>query len=490
MDFFTDLSTENIRAQSPKDPFITKLIEISGRLLNIANEEDKKVADSKYKKKKDPSIFRRTFNELENEIENRFGFRCSVEQVHGSFACVLIIPPKGFNVLARTEVDYAREYMANQNKGMFKGVKDTLIELDKALYFKGLKIDFAKAKVSGLPKGVVLGKIMLDCFDLAGYLFGNGFKASESDSKLTDKEVAAIILHEIGHVFTWLCNSYRVFTNCSIVMDTYIDAVEKKNLSESDAILLCYDKVKARNKTDTAFDIFLSDRKTTSLNEANIMELIGSLIENGETHNANSNHNSIHDSEALADNFASMFGLGGHLVSALRKANPNHIFYENDAWITRQLKVILGTGLGRLLCPFAVTHFILCVLVFNIIFPAWLYAGYKIFWVGESYRDKDDPYDEERRRFERARFATIKMIKQGVFTDEETQCILDNIEITDRILKLTPKESVGMIEGIWRLMHRKEVNIIELERALENLLHNDLYVAKAKFSQGYYTKEK
>lgn len=486
-----DLSTENIKAQSPKDPFVIKLIEISGRLLEIAREKDKEIRDSKYKKKRDPSVFRRTLNELENEIENRFGFRCSVDQVHGSFACVLIIPPKGFNVLAQAETDAAREYMArNGKKWLYKDVKENMMKLDKALYFNGLKIDFAKAKVSGLPKGVVLGKIMLDCWDLAGPMLGNGLRASDNDTYLTDKEVAAIILHEIGHAFTWLCNSYRVFTNCSIVMDTYIDAVEKKNLSESDAILLCYDKVKARNSTDSSFDIFLSDRKTTNIEKLNLMELMGAIMENAETHSGNKNHNNIHDSEALADNFASMFGLGGHLVSALRKANPNHIFYENDAWITRQLKIMLGTGLGRILCPYNMLTFLMCVLVFNIIFPAWIYAGYKIFWVGESYRDKSDPYDEERRRFERARFATIKMIKQGVFTDEETQCILDNIEITDRILKLTPKESIGMIEGIWRLMHKKEVNIIELERALENLMHNDLYVAKAKFSQGYYSKEK
>ena len=45
-----ELSTENIRAQSPKDPFVIKLIEISGRLLELAKEERKKYIKNKGKK--------------------------------------------------------------------------------------------------------------------------------------------------------------------------------------------------------------------------------------------------------------------------------------------------------------------------------------------------------------------------------------------------------------------------------------------------------
>lgn len=485
----SSLSTEMLQPQSPDDPVLLKLNDWSERVLRYTREQlkhKKSIAISKE--------YQGMMKEFETIVENRFGFPVNFLYIDGHGPAVLTVPPAGFNTIFKDSMDKSREEMNKHNRGISIGCKEALTNIDNALYLSKLKIDYKKCRIDGFKKGVGIANIILDPATVAGIMYGHGYIPNrEADKYISKEELTAIMLHEIGHAFQIYANSHRVYMNSSVLMDNYIDAIEKRNLSDNEAVTLCYNKIKKTTGYEKGAKLFLDSDTSREKTDKKKIALMLMVAENNESRQPIVNPNTIHDNEALADYFVTMFGYGNHLVSGLRKLGDHHIFYENDWFITRRIKMVLWFPLARLLLPGTYKmslHFIwyLCIP------PLYLLSilGNIYQDTGEMYFNKTEEYDQDDLRFKRNKFGMIKALKSGMLNTEQTKNMLEAIDQIDRILAITVDMSRtgNTPQNIYKLFNRKETERVETERILENMMHNDLHAMHKKSELGMYKTRK
>ena len=84
-------------------------------------------------------------------------------------------------------------------------------------------------------------------------------------------------------------------------------------------------------------------------------------------------------------------------------------------------------------------------------------------------------------------FAKIKIAKIEDKEGTAEDLILSKIDELDRLIALVPGENVGMLDTIMRFVRRssakKYIEIADLNRLVESLQSNDLYIAAAKLKQ-------
>ena len=485
----SSLSTEMLQPQSPDDPVLLKLNDWSERVLRYTREQlkhKKSIAISKE--------YQGMMKEFETIVENRFGFPVNFLYIDGHGPAVLLRPPAGFNTLFKRYMEDAREEGYKTNKGIAVDYKQALENVDSTLYFSKLKVDYKKCRIDGFKKGVGIANIILDPATVAGRMYGHGYMPNrEADKYISKEELTSIMLHEIGHAFQIYANSHRVYMNSSVLMDNYIDAIEKRNLSDNEAVTLCYNKIKKTTGYEKGAKLFLDSDTSREKTDKKKIALMLMVAENNESRQPIVNPNTIHDNEALADYFVTMFGYGNHIVSALRKLGTNHMYYENDWFITRRLKMCLLPFMARLLLPN--TYIPRLHLLWYIVLPP-IYLYEVVFNAlqdsGEMYFDKTEEYDQDDLRFKRNKFGMIKALKSGMLNTEQTKNMLEAIDQIDRILAITANMSkVGSIwQHMYRLFNRKETERVETERILENMMHNDLHAMHKKSELGMYKTRK
>ena len=487
--FNYNTSTEMLQPQSPDDPVLLKLNDWSERVLRYTREQlkhKKSIAISKE--------YQALMKEFETIVENRFGFPVNFLHIEGHDPAVLLVPPAGFNTLFKSYMDDSRAEANKSNRGIATNYKDAINNIDSTLFLSKLKVDYKKCRIDGFKKGVGVANIILDPVTIAGRMYGHGYMPNrETDKYYSKEELTAVMLHEIGHAFHTISCSHRVYMNSSVLMDNYIDAIEKRNMTDSEAVILCYNKLKQAYGHDKGAKLFLNQDNTKENVEKKKIGLMLMIAENNESRQPLINPNALHDNEALADYFVSMFGYGNHLVSALRKQGTHHMYYENDWFITRRLKMYLFPSLARLLLPNTFIPSLYWVF-YGILPPIYiLEVMAKLLQdPGEMYFDKTEEYDQDDLRFKRNKFGMIKALKTGMLNTEQTKNMLEAIDQIDRILAITANMTgkSNIYQAIYRLFNRKETERVETERILENMMHNDLHAMQRKSELGMYKTRK
>ena len=174
--------------------------------------------------------------------------------------------------------------------------KNSVEAIEKQLKFKGIKVDTKKGKFIGLDKEIV-SIVSLDYVQLI------------KDWQCTDREILAVIMHEIGHLYLGLAYSYRIYKTNLILTDSLIDEIHNKGKSPKGALTIAYKKATGE---DLPKEVLNTKDEVAYIEALDLMykyqnKAYGSVI-------------SYTNNEALADQFASRFGLGHELVTFVARA--------------------------------------------------------------------------------------------------------------------------------------------------------------------------
>lgn len=280
----------------------------------------------------------------------------------------------------------------------------------------------------------------------------------------TTSEMTAILLHEIGHIFT---------------MYEYANRLNKTNQALTFISRLLMDKEpieKLVYNFELIGDKLVNDDKAfNGLEKITDTTVISTVIIDKIREHAKSELGfrdyDLTTSEYLADQFASRQGFGKDLATALHKI---HILDERKEVYPSNYKTqeILGM-IALCLMPVA----------FGIIpgFAASItIAALSTYYSGHDM--KDYTYDNARTRLLRIKEQAIEQLKVKKLNDKIAKQVLDDIKFIDKCLS----ETKGF-ESLWTKINtffsKKNKNIIDmiqLQRDLEELSSNDLFIKSAK----------
>lgn len=335
--------------------------------------------------------------------------------------------------------------------------KNSVEAIEKQLKFKGIKVDTKKGKFIGLDKEIV-SIVSLDYVQLI------------KDWQCTDREILAVIMHEIGHLYLGLAYSYRIYKTNLILTDSLIDEIHNKGKSPKGALTIAYKKATGE---DLPKEVLNTKDEVAYIEALDLMykyqnKAYGSVI-------------SYTNNEALADQFASRFGLGHELVTFVARATH----YQRDVarWVMipgilmfsacTAAAVGFGTGLGF-----------------------WFFASLAVMFGNnliKFYNKVLDPSrnddvikhrDDVDRRIERLRHDIVRQLRTSNHTKEQIEKYVTTYDSMVAILQNIPIPRDKLLDKIAAILfssvnYRKKT--VELEHLVESLTENELHISAAKF---------
>ncbi|MDH2154346.1 hypothetical protein [Stenotrophomonas sp. GD03657] len=288
---------------------------------------------------------------------------------------------------------------------------------------------------------------------------------------LTAQEIAAICIHEIGHVFTyfeallWTTTTNITLQCAKMDINKMPDGEQRLKLVFEVAEFMqvkldAAEKLADPQLADVKFyTIFLAAKA-----DGNVRSSSGSL------------NYDMRSSEVVADQFAARHGSGRYLVTALHKMN---VLYDDDSvkpvwfhFIAETKKILLAagmiTGAGMIAVPAGIVIGLLWV------FGALLYI------TGANPELKI--YDDPKERLVRIRHDLVQSLKTLRYSPKERDILLRDLQEIDEIIKSVHDKRTVM-NMLWILAtseRRKQYSQMKIEQELEKLVDNDIFVRAAQ----------
>lgn len=364
-----------------------------------------------------------------------------------------------FAAVMPPQIDANNPIIADLSRVSYQGNKD----LD--LYSKFIKdnalngeFDDSNAKIKG-----DLSKITSPLYLTPALLNGR--------AELTSYEIAAIILHEIGHVYWYLRTLMR-----GLVVNLLADAAANRMMemdSPQEKLRVVKDVERMLNTKINQPETICNEYKKENL----YMHLVTqTLLERPNVTGGRGFGNRTW--ERAADDFAARFGGAPHLASALYKMEKSNWWILRDNAYTNIYTHLFGQLLEA------------AGLIVSLTTPSGIIFSVITVTFGLLINDPGNTiYDPPQERFETLRRNLVEELNtlKGVNTkqaNEQRKRCLDGIASIDKIL-LTVKDKDNLYAFIMKTLvpsGRKEVAAVDYQRALERYMSNDLRVASAKLS--------
>lgn len=296
-----------------------------------------------------------------------------------------------------------------------------------------------------------------------------------STYKLTTPEITAVLLHELGHVFHIFSYSVKLETTNSVLNEIIKAKTESRQLRQD----VVYKKLKTINPELREKEV---DSLLSGTGVAGSVEWIRLVTGSDSNLVKSQTFNSKYDnttSERLADDFASKFGYGKHVMLALEKfpsqSYTEQPFYQLNQLIFELASMVATYGIGVSLLGIAPV-----VMVTTI-------ASFVLLKLSNSGEDsKDYTYDNGFRRYKRIRNSIIEIIKDPDLDKVTVNNYINAIEIIDSVLaKTTNKEDI--YDLIMNYIYPKSKNTAEnilQQQELEDLANNDIFLRAAQLRIG------
>lgn len=282
-------------------------------------------------------------------------------------------------------------------------------------------------------------------------------------SLMSEAEVAAITLHELGHAFTSMEFLIRTVTTNQVLA----------------ALVRGSDKTVPSDKRETIFakgaDILKMSKaqREALLNAKSQKEVSMIVLDTAVQTSVSELGASIYDvnaCEQLADQFATRHGAGRELVTALDK------FTQYSGWTKRTIGYYLSAVIGAV--------FVICTLLFLTIATWGLIWLVLVYGVLTSPDKNNEIYDNTKSRFLRIKHQNTERLKNRDISNEEKKRLIADNQTIDQVAKYYD-DNLNFIEKIsyffsptYRNAHKYEL----LQKEIEKLAHNDLFDAAAKLS--------
>ncbi|QVW55161.1 hypothetical protein pEaSNUABM29_00117 [Erwinia phage pEa_SNUABM_29] len=357
------------------------------------------------------------------------------------------------------KLDANNPIVSNLQRTFYQGNKD----LD--VYSKFIKenelngeFDDKNAKISGdlskVPSPLYLTPKLLTSLDMS------------------DLEIAAVILHEVGHVYYYFRTLMR-----TVVTNLIADAAANRMMETEDPAV----RMKVVKDVERMLNTKINQPETVckEFSKENIyMHLVTqTLLERPFVTGSEGFANRTW--ERAADDFAARFGAAPYLASALYKMETSQFYlFRNRSYMN------YGAHLALEMMEVA-------MLIVGVASPVGLFISTISMAFGLIINDpKGTIYDPPQERFETIRRNLVEEL--NTIKDQNTKAandhrkrILAGIASIDKLL-LTVKDKDNIYSFIMKTLTpsgRRERAGVDYQRSLERYLSNDLRVASAKLSQ-------
>ena len=460
---------ENIATQF-NDPATNEVIKRFAEikeLIKTNNPKNSKIAFSK-------SSIRNLFNQIDIIICKRFGMNfkhiSASEGTYGVFTTSStvnnVLDPYKEYVYSETEkclrqcsktgecYTGKKQEEINDHDEDWGSILARLLEnvkkVNEMINTKGIEIDFQNARVKNFPKDVTVF-VVCDIVTL--------FR----EFNVEPEEITAFLFHEIGHQFTHLSESYRTVTNVTILLDTMHNEYSK-NKDIRETIIITTKKHSNKNIDEDNFTQVLTELTNVCIKYMN-----------------NDDVYSYTDSESLADQFSTRFGLGKYLVTGLDKLNMKieEIYGGPIMQIFNVIVTLFVTAFFVLL--FAIPASLLTIIYMSLLIAVGSVV-YTMLLCGSDASMRT--YDDDTHRIKRVKFDMIRQLRETDLDKKVKKQIINDIERVEKILSKYPN-SKYILERLGDVMpwNIDSFTLTRLSKELEELSENNLVLAKNKLEQ-------
>lgn len=422
-----------------------------GPELELVFEEilESKLSDVKIHSSKDPN-FRNRLNAI---VKKHTGLNLNITFDTQNIACAWI--PQ-FNI--------NNSFIHNEVKEFFKDQSDFSKQYKAVLNYKDKNtINLLDARVGGIFSEM---EFRID-------LTMSYFKSV----KINAREITAIVLHEVGHIFTWLENMFKTTTSNLVLMSIFKNIADVKDSKEREVIF------QALSKEFKVSDTDLVEIEKTSSGVLKQVILLSKIVKQNNSVTGTYTYD-YRSSEQMADQFATRFGYGRDLISGLDKfgVTQSEGYYSNRflAFTHCVTQSIFNTFV---FVSFNIIPFIAYGPVGGVI-AAVIYILLLKVMLGPDTMT----YDEIKGRYLRIKHDMIEALKHN--KDKETNDqIIDKIQDIDKFidgLKKYDHTFTGINKILRKILvskdHQDQIKQYELQQELEQLASNDLFVRAAKLN--------
>lgn len=334
-----------------------------------------------------------------------------------------------------------RKYLAQNTDGI------TAINMSGGPVSGGVNLE--KGQVSG-----VFEKVNFDIFITRGAFdkFGT--------LQLTPAELSAMIIHELGHVFTYFMTLGQSFRTC-FYLQGFVREAMKTNEKEQ--------RYKLIRDFQEGAGVTITDPETVSEsdNEKVITTLVLSDIVEASRSQYGTSLYDMRSWETLSDQYASRNGASADLATALQK-----LYGEYDPMYSRGTFKFLMVEILKTIAIVFVT--LVSVMSGGLV---TLFLVFLVLSASPYEREYDNPVE----RVTKLRNDLISQLKQEK-NKERTSRLINDIEVVNQTLE-SMKEHVSFFERFWLIISpytRRQVRAGKEIQELEKLVNNDIFISAAK----------
>ena len=446
---------------NPNDPGIKVIEDIFTKLAKVNDDFYQDLLDEDERELELEEIKKL----LEKAFYDRFGISIGLVYA-GTFAIMPIYNTEGVFNLTK-DITKTNTISKTVYKNFIKNMKK-FSEFSKKHM---LVLDIENARVENLPKDIKL--TMFIDFDTVATVDLPPNVKREVMGPLSPQEVTAVVLHEIGHAFTFL-EMYSLVHHTTIRL---VDDLITNNRKDIKKLGIVFDKDQSefvKNKDNKEF-IF---KTVEQVNEK--MKSI-TLSKTGAANN---------DTEYEADAFVVRLGYGKYLVSALSKIiNLDDMTHSRFLLFSFINFLIANSALILVLTIFAKSSFILSVAVIMIL-TLFIIMINTIRFIASSVKTRipnDDTHGDPFIRYENIKFQMIQLLRKENLSPSERKNIIKSIQYASEMLDKLDK---SIYSSIWGVINYDEtlrilsfnVNTEEtLSRILDKLINNLMYYQRDRF---------
>ena len=292
----------------------------------------------------------------------------------------------------------------------------------------------------------------------------------------TDREIAAIVLHEIGHAFT-LCEYLNRTVMTNQVLADIASNLKAKNPEAVTFVIV--NAAKEMHLTARQKDALL-----TSKNPEDYVVCAYAIADEQSRSELGFSVYETTSMEQLADQYSARCGAGRELVLALSKLHRLY-GYESARFSTARMgfqlfgQLVLCASLGIFASAGAFVAILLSISA------AALLSALHV-WTAKD--EQLQTYDNEVTRFERIRHQFVQQLKNPDIPDVLRDELLANLaEIQSEVQEAVKRNVIDYTHDLSHYVallfsgvYRKRFNMEQLQKQLESLASNNLFVQAAK----------
>ena len=284
---------------------------------------------------------------------------------------------------------------------------------------------------------------------------------------LNTQECCAVFLHEVGHLFTFFEHMVRLTTTNLVLLN--VSSLAQKNITYENKIM-CFELADELLEVDPSKinpNLVNSEKAVTTIYLSKISYQTKSTTGSDWYDNVSS--------EQAADQFVSRLGGGRHLISALDIMGK---YYGSFTQKKHNYILNFGMSIFMTIVPL-ISLFIGGAIIgslFSVIYIAYCFWLFDYVFFAHSF--KVLTYDDEKVRFNRMRNDLVTTLKYSN-DDEYKKVIIKEIEFCDKVIE-NYYGQMDVSKIIDFILRRKDKGIYYLQRDLEDIAFNDLFIKAEK----------